>query len=169
MRQPDESAQDGDPRPKRRRLSRFVAFAICVVMVSMDLPSLRIPTFSDLVHLAGVGKLPATNRQAGPAEAAALPQEVPIWQTPPRETGLEAPSSEPTTQADTSRQLMAAIEALLESKNPEDPVTRKFVEDAIRVVNQAEVTPGKLTEPTAPGAVSSMSEPPSVTSPESAK
>ena len=53
---------------------------------------------------------------------------------------------------DTSRELMAAVEALLESKSPPDPVTRQFVEDAIRAVNESDAASAdSRTRPTAPG------------------
>ena len=45
---------------------------------------------------------------------------------------------------------MAAVQALLESKDPSDPVTRQFVEDAIRVVNDGAPASEERPEPTAP-------------------
>ncbi len=149
-----------EAKPKRRTFARLVAFAIAVFMVSTDLP--RIPT------AGGTGE----ERSSLPLHAVDLAPATPTEATTTEATTTEATTSEvlqiePTGQPETSRQLMDAVQALLDSKSPTDPVTRQFVEDAIRVVNEAESTPDEHNQPTTTGSAGMVSEPSSET-PESA-
>jgi hypothetical protein len=132
----DQPDRGDEAVPKRRVLARLGAFAIGLFMVSTDLPRLVTPE--------------AFTEEETPLVHPVDPSEV--------------EQIEPTGRPDTSPELMAAVQALLESKSPTDPVTRQFVEDAIRAVNEGEDVPEGRTLPATPGTAnpgsdSSVTEP----------
>lgn len=118
--------------PKRRILARLMAVTIGLILVSVD--------------LSGVIRLIESGFEA-PTSAAVMSISPELA---PSGTPAVPPQSPPSGQPDSTGQLMAAVQALLESKDPSDPVTRQFVEDAIRVVNDGASAVEERPEATTP-------------------
>lgn len=128
------------PAPRYRSFASAVLFAFSLLMVSMDVPDIsEFPDLPDLPDLPELPDLPGLQDLLEFYDEGGAPAATEATDEQGMTTG-PAVTTEPTGQSDTSRQLMTAVEALLESKSPTDPVTRQFVEDAIRAINEAEAT-----------------------------